>query len=212
MKRTILLSIFATTFIALSAQTKTFNGGFFEIKYPPAFSAKGSLISQTAGDGSFDSAVFTSPDGEVEFYVYSPQWSGEPTDIALKNNEKEVSRKVKKGEKQTLTFWTIADKKGNYTRSYQETRNEIENTLWVIGIQYKNMKAYNKYKKQYLAFKASLVQYADGVDDSFSQLITEYPTQQLQQIWGKTEPQNVTDLFLLLPESAFKEVAKEIWK
>ena len=55
------------------SQTKTFQGAWFEVKYPQDFKAKGSLASETS-DG-FDSAIFTSPDGTVSFYVYSPQWS-----------------------------------------------------------------------------------------------------------------------------------------
>ena len=50
---------------------------------------------------------------------------------------------------------------GSYVRSYQETRNEVENTVWVVGIKYKNQKAYDRYKKQYIAFKSSLQQFAD---------------------------------------------------
>lgn len=40
-------------------------------------------------------------------------------------------------------------------------------------------------------------------DDPFSELIVQYSPQQLQQILGKKEPQDVIDLFLLLPESDF---------
>lgn len=40
-------------------------------------------------------------------------------------------------------------------------------------------------------------------DDPFSELIVEYTTGQLKQIIGKTEPKDVTDLFLLLPDTDF---------
>lgn len=162
MKRTILLSIFAMAIIGLSAQTKTFKGGFFEIKYPAAFTAKGSLVSETAGDGSFDSAFFTSPDGDVEFYVFSPQWSGSADDIEVQPNEIKGKEEYTKGKNTVIIRYTITAKNGSYARSYQETRNRIEKTTTIIGIKYKNMKAYNKYKKEYLAFKASLVQFADN--------------------------------------------------
>ena len=162
MKRTILLSIFAIATIGLSAQTKTFKGSFFEIKYPATFTAKGSLVSETAGDGSFDSAFFTSPDGEVEFYVYSPQWSGSADDIEVQPNETKGKEEYTNGKNKVIIHYTISAKDGSYARSYQETRNRIEKTTTIIGIKYKNMKAYNKYKTQYLAFKASLVQFADN--------------------------------------------------
>lgn len=144
-----------------AAQTKTFRGAWFPIKYPADFTAKGSLASSTSDeDDAFDSATFTSPDGTVSFYVYSPQWNGDPTDIDLKPGEKECSRSISRGKGgQTVTFWTIVAKNGRYSRSYQSTRQG--DTMHVIGIRYTTQKAYDKYKKQYLAFKASLEQYAD---------------------------------------------------
>ncbi|RIY36336.1 hypothetical protein CKY20_07580 [Capnocytophaga canis] len=145
----------------MKAQTSTYKGAWFEVKYTTEFTAKGSIASKTSESRNFDSAFFYSPDGEVEFYVFSPQWSGEATDIALQPNEKEVSREVKKGKKLTVTHWTIAEKKHSYTRSYQQTHNNLENTTWIVGVKYKSIKSYNKYKKEYVAFKKSLVQFAD---------------------------------------------------
>ena len=58
-----------------------------------------------------------------------------------------------------MTFWTIGAKNGSYSRSYQETREG--DAMHIIGSRYTTQKAYNKYKKQYLAFKASLEQFAD---------------------------------------------------
>ncbi len=66
-------------------QTKTFSGPWFDINYPTIFLAKGSLKSSTA-DG-FESAIFKSLDNLVEFYIFSPQWNGEATDIVLKTKE-----------------------------------------------------------------------------------------------------------------------------
>lgn len=159
----ILFAVMATMlFLQMSAQTKTYRGAWFEVKYPKNFVAKGSIPSATSGKG-FDSAFFTSPDGQVEFYIYSPQWNGKPTDIALKSNEKKGKEQVVKNKNQVITYWTITAKNGSYTRSYQETRDELQNTSWVVGIKYKNQKAYNRYKKQYIAFKSSLEQFADGL-------------------------------------------------
>lgn len=150
--------------IALSAtsagQTLTFKGAWFDIKYPASFTAKGSMKSATAEQG-YESAFFESPDHLVEFYIYAPQWSGNPTDISLKKNEKLTSSSSQKSGSQTTKWWTIAAKDGSYTRSYQEKRNTALNTCVVFGIRYRNMQAYNKYKNEYLSFKASLTQYAD---------------------------------------------------
>ena len=160
----ILIALCAMTLAAtttLTAQTKTFRGAWFAIQYPADFTAEGSLSSATqdSEDDAFDSATFTSPDGTVSFYVYSPQWTGDPTDIALQKNEREGQRKVTRGKRHTVTYWTIGAKDGSYTRSYQEVRED--ETMYVVGIRYTTQQAYNKYKKQYLQFKASLKQFAD---------------------------------------------------
>lgn len=149
--------------VHLSAQTKTFKGAWFEVSYPATFTAKGSLPSSTTEEKGFDSVFFISPDGDVEFYIFSPQWDGEATDIALKPNEREAGRQVKETKTQTITYLTISAKDGSYTRSYQETFHKLENTRWIVGIKYCNQEAYNRYKKAYLAFKASLSQFTDGL-------------------------------------------------
>ncbi len=146
--------------IGLPAQTKTFKGAWFDIKYPSSFSVNPSLRSATDANG-YESAFFESPDHLVEFYVFSPQWRGEATDIVLKTSEKLTGTKTETSGNTTIKWWTIAAKNGSYTRSYQEKTDNLANTNWVIGIKYKNQAAFNKYKKQYLAFKSSLVQYAD---------------------------------------------------
>jgi hypothetical protein len=141
------------------SQTKTYQGAWFEVKYPQDFKAHGSLLSATS-DG-FDSAFFTSPDGTVSFYVYSPQWSGDAKDIALQTNEKLASSKEEKSDVKSVEWWTIIAKDQSYTRSYQKTTDMTSNTIHVIGIKYKNQAAYERFKKQYISFKSSLKQFAD---------------------------------------------------
>ncbi|MBM3456214.1 MAG: hypothetical protein FJX80_13910 [Bacteroidetes bacterium] len=141
------------------AQTKTFSGAWFDINYPSNFIAKGSLKSSTS-DG-FESAIFKSPDNLVEFYIFSPQWNGEATDIVLKTKEKLSSLKSEiKGDIETK-WWTINHSDGSYSRSYQQKYNQSQNTKLIIGIKYKNSSALEKYKKEYASFKNSLKQYAD---------------------------------------------------
>lgn len=162
--RKLIYAVLAMLFcVHLSAQTKTFKGAWFEITYPQDFTARGSLPSSTSEGERFDSAFFVAPDGDVEFYIFAPQWDGEATDIALRPNEKEASRQVKDTKTQTVTYFTISAKDGSYVRSYQETFRKLENSRWIVGIKYRNQKAYNRYKKAYLAFKASLVQFTDGL-------------------------------------------------
>lgn len=160
MKKTMLFAAFVFASVTASGQTKTFYGAWFEIKYPSSFTPKPSLRSATSAVG-YESAFFRSPDGSAEFYVFSPQWSGNPTDISLRSTEKITSTTSKTSGTVTVKWWTITANDGSYTRTYQETTNSSTNTNWVIGIKYKNQSAYAKYKNQYLAFKASLVQFAD---------------------------------------------------
>ena len=143
----------------IMAQTKTYNGAWFEINYPSNFIAKGSLKSTTA-DG-FESAIFKSPDNLVEFYVFSPQWNGDATDILLKPKEKLSSSKSEINGDVETKWWTITSSDGLYSRSYQQKLNESLNTKWIIGIKYKYSSALEKYKKEYALFKSSLIQYAD---------------------------------------------------
>lgn len=160
MKKFILFISVTISAIALQGQTKTYSGAWFDIKYPSTFTVKPSLKSATNANG-YESAFFQSPDRLVEFYVFSPQWSGKATDIALKTTEKITSTKTETSDNITIRWWTITANNGSYTRSYEEKTDNLSNTNRVIGIKYKNQSAFDKYKKQYLAFKASLVQYAD---------------------------------------------------
>ena len=141
------------------SQNKTYKGAWFDIKYPASFTAKGSLKSTTSE--GYESAIFTSPDHSVEFYVFSPQWGGDPKDISVKKTEKVSDNKTQTSRSKILKWWTILAKDGSYTRSYQETTDNSSYTNLVFGVKYKSLLAYNKYKSQYLAFKSSLTQYAD---------------------------------------------------
>ena len=70
MIRKILCAVVAAIFfLHLSAQDQTYRGAWFEVKYPSDFTAQGSMGSGSAEDDQFDSAFFTSPDGEVELYL-----------------------------------------------------------------------------------------------------------------------------------------------
>lgn len=143
----------------LTNGTSVYHGAWFDIKYPSEFIAKGSIPS-ISSDG-FDSATFTSPDNSVEFYVFSPQWNGEAHDIAVREHETRFNSKTDDSNSRIVEWWTIEAKDKSYTRSYQKTIDKQSNTVTIIGLKYKNQESYNKHKKQYLDFKASLKQYAD---------------------------------------------------
>lgn len=140
---------------------KKFEGAWFSIKFPENFSARNSMKSSTHSDG-FDSAVFTSPDGKVQFYVFSPQWSGNPTDILVnKKTEILMDSSVEQKGKNKVKRWVIAANNGSYQRAYEETIDTESKTNQIFGIVYNPELYKDEYKKEYLHFKNSLVQYAD---------------------------------------------------
>lgn len=141
--------------------TRIYKGAWFDIRYPQNFTATPSLKSATNSEG-FESAFFTSPDGEASFYVFSPQWSGDATDIRIQPGEKIISKDSSyTPQKRARTInWTIEAGDKSYRRSYQEIKMD-ENINWIFGFKYKDEASYNKYKEQYLRFKNSIIQYGD---------------------------------------------------
>ena len=146
-----------------------FNGNYFSILYPSNFTADPIGPKDQMDDYEFiqtDEATFTSPDGAVEFFVYSPLWGGEPEYYLefLENEEiteeKETTETDEYGFTKTIQWMTFADKDGAYSRSYVST--ETESTFLVFGIKSINEAAYEQYKERYLKFKESLEQYADA--------------------------------------------------
>ncbi len=134
----------------------TWRGSWFDVKYPPGFAARA---------GAEDSAFFTSPDGKIEFYVYSPLWGGDAAgDVGLKSTtERLVEEKTQVDGPKTTHWVTIAAKDGSYTRSWVDIKDDnygspVNHTF---GITYKDAAAYAGWRDAYLAFKGSLVQYAD---------------------------------------------------
>lgn len=148
-------------FSAFAAEkTKAYKGAWFEIRYPSTFTVQPSIKSESMA-GKFESAFFISPDKSVRFYVFSPQWAGETPDIAPKADETVANEKTEKANDMNRRYFTITPKKGGVTRSYVETTNADATVRWVIGIEYANKEAYEKYKPAYLKFKKSLKQFAD---------------------------------------------------
>jgi hypothetical protein len=138
-----------------------YKGAWFEIKYPPNFKVQPSLKSATSVNG-YDSVFFLAPDREVEFYVFSPQWSGEPTDIEMhQDRETLVSEDFEDRGEKKIRMVTVKDKAGTYKRSFIDTQDTLSNTRLVFGFKYKDQPSYNKYRKDYLLFKNSLKQFAD---------------------------------------------------
>ncbi len=75
----------------------TFKGEWFKIDYPLDFGVHPAGPSEVFNEYEFiatDEASFTSPDEEVQFFVYSPQWGGEPEKY-LNPIKKEIVGEVK---------------------------------------------------------------------------------------------------------------------
>ena len=136
---------------------KKFKGAWFDIEYPDTFKAENSLRSST----NSDSAIFTSADGKVQFYVFSPQWSGEPTDIKVKAGEKISATSEEKKNGLFVKRWTVEANDGSYSRAYEETSENVSHTNKVFGIKYASKADLERYREEYLHFKNSLIQYAD---------------------------------------------------
>jgi hypothetical protein len=139
---------------------KVFQGAWFEISYPAGFTPVPSLVSSTA-DG-YDSAVFIAPDDSVSFYVYAPQWGGEPADIALDPVRETLvadSRAVQNDRE--IRRLTICAKDGSYCRSYRDTRDQQGSVRTVVGITYRDEEARRRHLQDYLRFRNSLQQFAD---------------------------------------------------
>ena len=143
-------------------RTKRYEGAWFTINYPSDFIVKNSMRSLTSVEG-FDSAFFTSPDGLVEFYIFSPQWNGIPSDIEIRpQSELLIDSDIRRLSDRTEILYTIAAKDGSYKRSYREVKQYESTVNWVLGIKYTSQRAYQKYQQAYVRFKKSLIQYADG--------------------------------------------------
>jgi hypothetical protein len=137
-----------------------YKGAWFEVKYPATFQVHPSQRSSSAG--GYDSVFFTAPDGSVEFYVFSPQWNGEPNDVEINSrNEVLVSQSSDKRGSTTVRRVTVKARDNSYTRSFEDTADSATNTRKVFGIKYRNQDAYSRNRQSYLTFKQSLRQFAD---------------------------------------------------
>lgn len=137
-----------------------FKGAWFEITYPANFTPIPSLPGSTAE--GYDSATFISPDGKVSFYVYAPQWGGEPTDITLDPQwESVVSEKTVAQDDREIRWLTICAKDGGYCRSYQDTIAYQGSIRTTLGIRYRDEEARRQYHQEYLKFRRSLLKFAD---------------------------------------------------
>ena len=146
------------------AQTRLFQGAWFSVRYPATFRRSPLAAQRRTGPG-YDSAFFTAPDQSVQFYVFSPQWNGEPRDCQIDSRrEVLVDEHVEVGWRPhgatSARQVTVRARDRSYERSWVDVATP-ENTRLVFGIRYRNAAALRAYRPQYLAFKKSLAQFAD---------------------------------------------------
>jgi len=157
------ISILLTCVLPIQCKTKpwpTYRGAWFRIGYPPNYTVQPSLKGATSGDRGYDSVFFISPDKKVEFYVFSPQWSGEPTDVAVNSNtENLVSTRTvqQKGKKAPITITKISAKQGAYKRLLIDIKNG--STHKVFGVKCPYSESFGRYIKHLNRFRKSLVQF-----------------------------------------------------
>jgi hypothetical protein len=160
-----LVAVFAFAFAPAVASAEdtwpTYRGAWFEIDYPPDFSVSPSLESPSM-PGERDSAFFDAPDGNASFYVYSPQWGGDPVDIRLDADAETLASESesKKGDI-TVRWYTITAKDGSYSRSYQDRQDDLSGVRTVIGFRFRDGQARERHRAEYERFKASLRPFAD---------------------------------------------------
>jgi hypothetical protein len=169
------LDIVASSFRFTDAypSVRDYTGSWFKIEYPSDFISRPPTTA--------DEAFFTSPDGSVEFYIYSPYTYGTtsyqnplPKETVLSDTSKtENIQNIQQNYlSPRITRWiTFAAKDGSYKRSLVSIKEGVFDQpnqygqdaqfSRVFGIKYKDQASYDKYLQQYLAFKKSLVQYAD---------------------------------------------------
>ncbi len=140
---------------------RTYKGAWFAVSYPADFAVRPAQRSATSTAG-YDSVFFASPDGLVQFYVFSPQWlGGEPDEIEVNPaTETMVEDKTQQGQGKRVRWVTVRAKNQSYYKSFVDTVTDT-NTRTIFGFIYRDQDAYQKYRPAYLRFKQSLRQYAD---------------------------------------------------
>jgi hypothetical protein len=127
--------------LAAEASWPTYQGAWFAISYPAGFTVRPSQKSATRTQG-YDSVFFRSPDGQVEFYVYSPQWRGDPKDIELNPaSEVLVDESREQGTDKLIRRVTIRAQDHSYYKSFVDETTS-HNTRTVLGIIYRDRNAY----------------------------------------------------------------------
>lgn len=157
--------------------SKKYLGNNFIITYPADFIARPMDLFALNQPVFKNEAFFKSPDGDVEFYVYTSVTGAQPqnyTKVAA-NEILADENSHKKSLKNTYRDYvlthraTVRAKDNSYFRSFYHwrgchtnaTSTFIDCTFKVFGIKYKNKEVYQKYRHKYIMFKKSIIQASD---------------------------------------------------
>ena len=154
-----------TKITVISDSLARFNGNFFSIKYPSNFIVQGTydpIYDEHYAYFGTDELTVVSENGEVSFFVYSPQWGGEPINY-LDPYKNEILFSDKLEEEANEPQNTSLDYLQRYFRCLFQKYLSLttDNTNLVFGFQYKDEATKHLYQEAYMAFKNSLEQYAD---------------------------------------------------
>jgi len=170
-----------TTIIDQSSQANTtaFRGFYFDIEYPKTFTVKPTSPTTIWNKITYvqtDEAYFTSPDGSVEFFIYSPLWAGDPENYLTTASTEEIMSEESqvypglpyqlKDSERIIRWVTLKAKDDSYYRSFMSIKEQVKpdgmsELHHVFGIKYRDSAAYEQYRDDYVTFKESLQQYAD---------------------------------------------------
>lgn len=140
----------------------SFRGTYFEIGVPPGFVAR----PETDESGNVNTVKLWNSKTNVEFAVFSPQWSGEaPFKQANPASELVKDREKKTSGMNTSDSLTIHAKDKSYIRFVisQDFNDEANSshTNKTFGIRVPDMKVYQEVRDLYVKWKSTLVQFAD---------------------------------------------------
>ncbi len=139
---------------------EVYQGAWFDISYPSQFIPTPSLQSRTAK--GYDSVEFLSPNGDVSFYIFAPQWGGIPTDIVLApQGEVVVKESEEKKNGTTIKTTVICKIDDSFCRSIWDTISHQGTVRTTLGFKYRNEEVRRRYKESYQKFQYSLQRYAD---------------------------------------------------
>ncbi len=145
--------------------------------YPPQFTRMYSFNAVEKRDDEEtldqpDTGYFTSPDKTVGFYVYSPQWNGDPYETGLRDGEKLIFKEdLGTACPQNITNYYTFDENASstlsvltgsgYTREVLDVEHQNLNTRRTFAIEYRTEADRAHYWEQFLQFTNGLTQYAD---------------------------------------------------